>query len=351
MLCIFLLVLVVMTIATTMRTDGGAITTVGRLLRSHGMEVPIEVPEEEEEDDEPVASSISDVWLCMGIAFGWTIFTIRPLFQTSMSHYAKDAIPVQGHVLESKVDMSGGDTPGIPAYHAIIDYIYEHEGNTFQVRKAFTTDQLLEKGFANVWLVVLPYEPTSGMLQDDWEAKYKREQEEALAHSRIFCITLALGGIFVALSVAGAIHAVRKLPDENKQVGWICLTLAMALLGPAALVVYRVTKRCVFVTQQSIQEGKIIRGANFVHSLKPADCDTDPCNTMSGLSAPATNSDVDRCKSRKLSKQEGFYFVCMPSYDKGENVSLSTVSSISMRSLGDVGLNAYGERESSIELT
>ena len=278
------------------------------------MELPIETAEEEE-DDEAQTSSISDVWLCMGIAFGWTIFTIRPLFQISMSHYAKDAILVQGHVLESKVDMSGWDTPGIPAYHAIIDYIYEHDGNTFQVRKSFTTEKLLEEGFANVWLLVLPFEPTSGILQDDWEARYKREQEEAATYTRMFCVTLALGGLFIALSIVGAIHAVRKLPEEAKQTGWISLTLALVLLGPATLVIFKMSKRCVFATQQSVQEGKIIRGADFVHSLKSVDCDADPCATLSGLNAPATDSAVDNCRARTLSKQKGFYFVCMPSND------------------------------------
>ena len=313
------------------------------------MTLPRDDTADEEEEDEPETSSISDVWLCMGIAFGWTIFTIRPLCQTSMSQYARDAMLVQGHVLESKVDMTGWDTPGIPAYNAIIDYMYEHEGNTFQVRKSFTTDTLLEKGFANVALLVLPYEPTSGMLQDDWEAKHKREQEEATAHARMFCVTLTLGGVFIALSVAGAIHAVRKLPDETKHLGWICLTLALVLLGPATMVIYRVSKRCVSATQQSIQEGEIIRGADFVHSMKSVHCHAAPCETLIGLSAPATDSDVEECKSRGLSKQEGFYFVCMPSHDNGEHASISTVSSISMKSF-DVGLNAY-EQESSIELT
>ena len=76
----------------------------------------------------------------------------------------------QEHVLEAKVDMAGGDTPGIPAYHAVIDYIYDHDG-TF-ARPLLLINCWNRAGFANVELLVLPDQPMSGILQKDWETKY-----------------------------------------------------------------------------------------------------------------------------------------------------------------------------------
>lgn len=330
--------------------------TARRFLRSHGEPEPI-VPIVVEED-EPKTSSISDVWLCMGIAFGWAIFMVRPLFNTSMARYETDGISVQGNVLDSKVDMTGGDTPGIPAYHAMIDYIYEYEGKTFQVRKAFTTDQLLETGFANVGLLVLPNEPRSGILLKDWTVKYQQEQEEASAQSRMLYITLILGGVFVSLSIAGAVLAVQRLPDEAKRNGWICLTSALILLGPTAFVMYMLSQRCALTTRESIKEGRILQGSNFASTTKAGACDVDPWGALTGIGelAPRGGSNVDQ--PRRGTHSEKFYFVCMPTtYEKGDNGSVSTVSSISMRSIAlnlsadaeassslnedDVGLNAY----------
>jgi hypothetical protein len=330
--------------------------TARRFLRSHGEPEPI-VPVVVEED-EPKTSSISDVWLCMGIAFGWAIFMVRPLFHTSMARYETDGISVQGNVLDSKIDMTGGDTPGIPAYHAMIDYIYEYEGKTFQVRKAFTTDQLLEKGFANVGLLVLPNEPTSGILLNDWTLKYQQEQEEAWVQSRMLYITLLLGGIFVSLSIAGAVIAVQRLPDEAKRTGWICLTAALILLGPAAFAMYMLSQRCTLTTRESIKEGRILQGSNFISTLKVGTCAVDPWGALAGMGESATPRGSNDDQPKRRTHAEKFYFVCMPTtYEKGDNGSVSTVSSISMRSIAlnfsadaeasssfnedDVGLNAY----------
>ena len=334
-------------------------TTATRSLRRHGLST--EAPSELVEED--TFSSLSDIWLCMGIAFGWTIFMVRPLFhKMSMVRYATEGIPIKGHVLEAKVDMAGGDTPGIPAYHAVIDYIYDQDGNTLQIRKAFTTDQLLEQGFANVELLVLPDQPTSGILQKDWETKYARDQEEELAQTRMQRITLGLGGIFCILSIAGAVHAVRRLPEQLQLVGWIYLAGALLLLGPVAFYVYGYSQRCYVAAEQSIHKGMILRGASpYATGYNVgAACIADPCHAMSGLDAPCRHSNrqddiissgTPQIKPRKLTKAEQFYFVCMPrSRDEDDDEgSVSTVSSIFMKSFSsslskdadDVSLNTY----------
>jgi hypothetical protein len=75
---------------------------------------------------------------------------------------------ISGNVREVSIEDDSLGT-GIPTYHALIDYIItvrrEAEQARIQVRKSFQTQHLLQQGFANVELLVLPEEPTSSVLK------------------------------------------------------------------------------------------------------------------------------------------------------------------------------------------
>jgi hypothetical protein len=284
----------------------------------------------------------------MGIAFGWAIFMVRSCSRSSsMLKYSKEAIPVHGHVLQSKVDLHEG---GIPSYRALIDYVYEYKGSTFQVRKAFDTEQLLELGFSNVELLVLPAEPTSGILVKRWETEYELEQKEEVSRRRWLYITLALGGIFVLLSSAGATLAVLQLPQENQIMGWICLASAIVLLGPLSFFFYRYTTRCYNATKQSVEDGMIIRGN--AASVAQLQLPLDPCDALGGcgaLDAPTPSAapwQANRASRKQWVEQataaSRYYFVCMPQRVDSMMSDISAVSSLSMKSIKEDDIKTVG---------
>lgn len=300
--------------------------------------------EEEDEEEEVDHSSLSDIFLCMGIAFGWAIFIVRSFSKSSMIRYATQGIHVNGHVLESSVDVEGGRITGIPSYRALVDYVYEFQGNTFQVRKAFETDKLLENGFSNVELLVLPEEPTSGILVKRWETEYQLEQQEEVSRRQMMYVALALGAVFVVLSIGGAVLAVLRLAEEDQTTGWICLGTAIVLLGPLAFLLYRYAKRCLIATRQSVEDGMILSGnvASLTPNLKSGvgKClAIDPCDALDGLETTTTCGHPtvltkNFTKPRKRLDDESlvepqFYFVCMPS--RVDSMSASTMSSLSVK--------------------
>mmetsp|Transcript_22181 Transcript_22181/g.32741 ORF Transcript_22181/g.32741 Transcript_22181/m.32741 type:complete len:128 (+) Transcript_22181:63-446(+) len=56
---------------------------------------------------------LSDVWLCLGMAFGWAVFLVRTFVgSTTMERYESEGLHIKGSVLESTVNPDG--EAGIP---------------------------------------------------------------------------------------------------------------------------------------------------------------------------------------------------------------------------------------------
>jgi hypothetical protein len=304
-------------------------------------------PGHEREKDEQTTtySSPSDIMLMMGIAFGWVIFVIRSFYIPTMAKYATEGIRVKGHVLESRVDYH--DSASILSYRVLVDYILRlPSGNTVQVRKAFATEAPVEQGFSNISLIVLPSDPTSGLLVDQWEREYDREKRECLSPKRVKMATLTIAGAFVGLATLQAYNALLRLPSSQLVWGYILLGTCVTLLVPAAIYFYKLATKC-WMFRQSVDEGMIL----FKKDYKDDDCNPISCGAVAcipgegeddgsfGQLSPATTprhsnrrrgqDDESQQPQQQQQRDTDFYFVCMPMAKK-DNRSFSTVSSLSV---------------------
>jgi len=200
---------------------------------------------------------------------------------------------------------------GIPTYHALIDYIItvrrEAEQARIQVRKSFQTQHLLQQGFANVELLVLPEEPTSSVLKEDWQrevAAQEQAEEDIISIggfgdfgdfgvgdmgvvvgggatdgcgtvastlkdgrktnlSRVDVIakrtSLFLSGGLVTASLIGAVQAVHRIQSERLQFfGWVSVVLGSVLLWPLAMFSLRIVSTCQRLGQFPTEKSGII---------------------------------------------------------------------------------------------
>jgi hypothetical protein len=183
------------------------------------------------------------------------------------------------------------DGSGVPQYFAIIDYFItvrsKAEASRIQVRKAFQTQNLLQQGFANVELLVLPEEPTSSVLKEDWErevAAQEQTEEDIISiggfgdmsavvtasingkTSGAACgrasekkpvatlsrvdiwakrASLVLSACLVTLSLIGAVNAVHRIPSERvATLGWISVTVGSVFLWPLAMLCLKIMAAC-----------------------------------------------------------------------------------------------------------
>jgi hypothetical protein len=275
------------------------------------------------------------------MALGWTVWMLSSFVRTDIVKYHKGSVLVKGHIRQVSVEDS---ELGIPMYRAVIDYMVpslpvasqgnensssNHSGSNFSsfgrlrcngwndtcdttkqvhVRKQFETQQRLEEGFANVELLVLPYEPTHSVLRDDWEKDWEELAEEQAANAYWrFCkcrrISMAFAGSLVLASVSGAIHVVGHMDPSKQLWGWIAVCISVPLLIPIGIFVHW----CLQAIQQlmdldSEKQGIIIDGVveqsstlpdcgNFGDILDPAACDdeeTDFRSIRSSIQVPET---------------------------------------------------------------
>lgn len=219
------------------------------------------LPEDEAErrgpgEEESKQSKLTDVWLALASALGWTLWMVASHVRPIIERYSSEGIVVYGNVLQTRVS----EEYAIPTFHAVIDYVLPDEDAT-QVRKELQSQVLLQAGFANVEVLVLPTDPTSGMLKKDWERQYEEylEAEQSRQQARIW--SLVLGAILVILSIIGAIAAVLRLPVEVSIWGWVSIVAGAALLWPVAVLLYaNGTAFARLVTQTKEEGGIIIRG-------------------------------------------------------------------------------------------
>jgi hypothetical protein len=199
---------------------------------------------------------LTDVWLALASALGWTVWMVASHVRPLIERYSNEGIVVYGNILQTRVS----EEYAIPTYHAVVDYVLPDEDET-QVRKELQTHVLLEAGFANVEVLVLPTDPTSGMLKKDWEREYEEYLEAEQSRQQARTWSLVLGAILVTLSIIGAIKAVLRLPVEISVWGWVSIVAGVAMLWPVAVLLYaNGTAFAQLVTQTKEEGGVIIRG-------------------------------------------------------------------------------------------
>jgi len=206
----------------------------------------------------------------------------------------KESVLVHGNVREVSIEDDSLGT-GIPTYHALIDYIItvrrEAELARIQVRKNFQTQHLLQQGFANVELLVLPEEPTSSVLKEDWQREVAAQDilEEdiisvavagnmgsgstatstikgapgATSARRVDVwakrASLILSGTLVTASLIGAVEAVHRIKSERLQFfGWVTVVVGSVLLWPMAMFSLRIVSTCQRLGQLPTEKSGII---------------------------------------------------------------------------------------------
>ena len=242
------------------------------------------------------ATSLTDVMLCMGFALGWAVWMVsctkskhsssvlsyRALHTavlsdpsnannkvghksnnndnndnndddyedddaaivSSIEAYLRDGILVPGNVLDAQQMQPGYDN--IPVYKAIIDYKVQDpdSGQILQIRKTVETSNLLQVGFANIQMLVLPQDPHSGVPQEEFR-EMEREARKSIEKtpSTGKYVSLFVGALLVVASVLGALHAAKSLPEEQQGLGWCVAGVGILLLWPLATGVYTMWNR------------------------------------------------------------------------------------------------------------
>ena len=214
-----------------------------------------------------VYSSLSDVWLCLACALGWTVWMLsstRPEYAEMLRYQNESSKKVLGHVLQSSLGQDLDGT-GIPTYNAVIDYVVQFSEHPVQVRKCFQTRHLLQEGFANIELLVLAEDPTMSVLLDDYLADvHDRRRHHPSSGASSFWTTLVtylLGFVLIGTSLVGAIRAVKRLEPEYQQWGWASFGVGLVMLYPVASIIHSGATYCYrCLGPVSSRPGRIIHG-------------------------------------------------------------------------------------------
>ena len=245
-------------------------------------------------------SSISDIWVCLACALGWMVWFV------SVTHRSKHDVnttdktsifdheeskTVMGHVLQVTLgeDLDGA---GIPVYHAIVDYVVESptvDEEPLQVRKCFTTEKLLEEGFANVEVLFLVQDPTTSILFEDYIDDKNHHFRNTKDPGTVWWIGVYMVvAILIGSSFIGAAHAIQHLEEEQQQMGWISLVVGIVFLYPTALFIYLVLTRTSRLLGPLIDRpGVVIHGAVQRFDCSGA-CDAilNPSEIMNDIPTP-----------------------------------------------------------------
>jgi hypothetical protein len=296
-------------------------------------------------------TTLMDVWLCLACALGWTcwfVSTMQPpdrlVFET------RDSQKVMGHVLQLTLGEDNLGT-GIPVYHVVVDYVVEGEvdGEPLQIRKVFSTNKLLEEGFANVEVLVLTEDPTTAILMDDFlEQKKDLEAQRDSPSLTYLVLTYLVAAILIGTSIVGSVLVILRM--KAPLYGWISLGVAVVLMYPTAVwLTNSLSYLCSMAGPLAERPGSIIHGQRYTCSGKRCGAMLDPleifgddeklCNhrktlEMSDLNVPSLDSGDKRIKEAPTPKSLfpnagcglGAFNVHLPS---GRHRTSSSVSSMS----------------------
>lgn len=253
-------------------------------------------------------AELSDLWLCLACALGWTIWLISSRKQSEPARSVYDqeeSIQVTGNVLEVTVG-EDADGTGIPVYLALIDYVVEYydpdidtvkflpqksnEGNTnfsegvvlppdtnttkdnhVQVRKCFYTNRLLEEGFANVKVICLFSDPTTSMLYDDYlqERRQLKKPDDAIVLYLVYAIATTL----IVTSLYGGYRTIPRLSSSQRNLAYGILIVGTILLYPLAKLLYY--SFTIGYRKVSERKGTIIHGSEKFQCARMA-CGVHP---------------------------------------------------------------------------
>ncbi|KAL3940604.1 MAG: hypothetical protein SGBAC_004888 [Bacillariaceae sp.] len=257
-------------------------------------------------------TELSDVWLCLACALGWSVWLLSSKKQAKVEPSIfdrKESIKVTGNVLEVTLG-EDADGTGIPVYLALIDYVVEcydpdddtakfipqaqqnhpssppREGKSstekfkkgvvleptspaytdkhLQIRKCFYTNKLLEVGFANVKVLCLLEDPTTSELWDEYlhDKRQRKKPQNWMQLYMVYCVAVVL----IIASLYGGYQTVEHLPPELTESGYISLGIGALLLYPISLLFYN--SYCFVHTWFSTRKGRIIRGNERWHCTR-----------------------------------------------------------------------------------
>lgn len=128
------------------------------------------------------------------------------------------------------------------------------KGGAVRVKKRFETSELLQTGFKNVEIILLPGNPSSGVLKREFE-----EEDFMLNDSGFFGTTKnvddqqppdkdavrmgdfyagMIGIVFATVSTIFAVRIVLTLPYKIRVYGWLILTFSIAVMWPTAMLTF-----------------------------------------------------------------------------------------------------------------
>ena len=142
----------------------------------------------------------------------------------------------------------------------------DKQTSPIRVTKRFDTQQLVRKGIRNIDVVVIPGDPTSGILKstleqqmsptnnaDDYteetssdkRSSFERKLSKSSRNSKRKSneLSAALGVVLALISTMGAVHAALQLPYAMRVWGWIMLILSLTFMWPIATYTYGVIHR------------------------------------------------------------------------------------------------------------
>jgi hypothetical protein len=284
---------------------------------------------------------------------------LSSFIRDDLHRYQKHSILVRGHVLQVSVadDAMG---MGIPTYKAVIDYMVPPD-NSIQIRKHFETQHLLQEGFANVELLVLPEEPTHSVLREDWQKEFEEQvREERTPHcyksSTAKRLSMAFAALLVLISIAGGLLAAHKMKPNQRLLGWLSVCLGVTLLLPAAILIHRIQVAFGRLLDSNTEKAGIyIRGSTSQLSMAQGD-PVGCCDQFDVLDAQAFDAEepsIIRMSPRgmtstiQLLPENSCYFVQLPPQlprtGGSHTTHSSSVSSISAmsRMTGQIDSDEY----------
>ena len=238
-------------------------------------------------------TTLMDVWLCLACALGWSCWFVsttqpndRLLFET------RDSQKVMGHVLQLTLGEDNLGT-GIPVYHAVIDYVVEGDvdGEPLQIRKVFSTNKLLEEGFANVEVLVLTDDPTTAILMEDF-LEQKKDQEKLArdSPSMAYLVMIYLvAAILIGTSIVGSVLVILRM--KSPLYGWISLGIGVALMYPMAhWLTNSLSYLCSMAGPLHERPGSIIHGQRYTCSGKRCGAMLDPSEIFGDDEKPSNGN-------------------------------------------------------------